>query len=318
MDQEVDDHEIIVVDNGSTDGTRALAELEAAERRMVRYVYEPIPGLLSGRHRGALEARGEICAFLDDDVWVGRDWLMGLRDAFRNINVALVGGPSTPKFETAPPDWLAEFYSEDERGRYCGWLSLVDCGDRVRDIDPCLVWGLNYAIRRQVLFNLGGFHPDCIPKMLQRYQGDGETGLSLKVSEAGLTAQYHPRVSVQHLIPKMRLTVGYFEERAFYQGVCNSYTKIRSVGGMAADTKSGGSAVGRIMQFVQGVVRPNRTEAQAIRRRTATSRRAGYSFHQDEVRRDPRLLEWVLRRDYMDYQLPVGWERFMSAAGAAG
>jgi hypothetical protein len=31
------------------------------------------------------------------------------------------------------------------------------------------------------------------------------------------------------------------------------------------------------------------------------------------VRRDPRLLEWVLRPDYWQYQLPAGWERYLSA-----
>ena len=66
--------------------------------------------------------------------------------------------------------------------------SITASGNAIKVTDPCLIWGLNYAIRRQVLFDVGGFHPDNIPKALQRYQGDGETGSSLRVQAAGLTA----------------------------------------------------------------------------------------------------------------------------------
>ena len=65
-----DSVEIIVVDNASVDRTAEVCR----EVRMRfpqyewRYFYEPVPGLLSGRHRGAKEAQGEILSFLDDDV----------------------------------------------------------------------------------------------------------------------------------------------------------------------------------------------------------------------------------------------------------
>ena len=311
------DHEIIVIDNGSTDGTRVLVEQEAAARPAVRYVHEPMPGLLSGRHRGAQEAHGDVCAYLDDDVWVGREWLTGLKEAFADPGVALVGGPSAPRFETEAPAWLDEFYAEDERARYCGWLSLIDAGTQIKEIDPCLVWGLNYAIRKSAIEALGGFHPDNIPKALQRYQGDGETGLSLRVKRAGLTALYHPRVSVEHSVLASRLTVGYFEERAFYQGVCNSFTEVRAAGAVNGTVLPNTGPVGWLKQVVGDVVRGAPTEAETIKRRTSAVYRAGYAFHQDEVRRDPQLLEWVLRPDYWQYQLPAGWERYLNAARPA-
>ncbi|MEO8679306.1 MAG: glycosyltransferase family A protein [Vicinamibacterales bacterium] len=307
-------HEVIVVDNGSTDDTRAVAEHAAHALPALRYVFEPMPGLLSGRHRAAKEAKGDVCAYLDDDVQVGPEWLTGMTDAFRDPGVAMVGGPSTPLFRSEPPDWLAEFYAEDEQGRYCGWLSLFDGGDRIKDIDPCLVWGLNYAIRRPVLFDVGGFHPDNIPKALQRYQGDGETGLSLSVKRAGLKAQYHPKVAVQHVTPASRLTAEYFAERGFYQGVCNSYTQLREDGGRAAAPPSP-SWLGRLRQFARDNIHGEQSPAAAMRRRTAAAYAAGHAFHQQEVRRDPTLLEWVLRPDYWDYQLPSGWEQYLGAIG---
>ena len=70
----VGDFEIIVVDNGSTDSTRATVESLRKEhpKSRLRYVYEPEPGLLSGRHRGALEATGEILVFTDCLLYTSR------------------------------------------------------------------------------------------------------------------------------------------------------------------------------------------------------------------------------------------------------
>ena len=75
----------------------------AVSRHNWRYINEPMPGLLSGRHRGALESRAEVCAFIDDDVRIERNWLNALQDAFKDPSVALVSGPSTPLFERIRP-----------------------------------------------------------------------------------------------------------------------------------------------------------------------------------------------------------------------
>ena len=102
------DFEILVVNNGSTDATPSAFEAAraAAPRHNWRYTYEPIPGLLSARLRGALESQGEICAFIDDDVRVEVDWLSAVAEAFEDPTVALVGGPATPLFDGRPPEWF--------------------------------------------------------------------------------------------------------------------------------------------------------------------------------------------------------------------
>jgi GT2 family glycosyltransferase len=46
---------------------------------------------------------------------------------------------------------------------------------------------------KDTLFALSGFHPDCVPANLQQFQGDGETGLSIKAREKGYRAIYQPK-----------------------------------------------------------------------------------------------------------------------------
>jgi glycosyltransferase involved in cell wall biosynthesis len=311
--------EMIVVDNGSTDGTADVCKAIGARfpRHRWRYVYEGMPGLLSGRHRGAREARGDILCYLDDDVLLAPGWLDGIREAFRDSNVALVGGPSRPKFETPPPPWLDELWWRFEGGRSFGTLSLIDLGAERQPVDPCRVWGLNFSIRRRVFQDCGGFHPDTFPNALQRYQGDGDTGLSLKIKASGHLALYHPAVAVSHVIPGSRITPESLERRAYFQGVCDSFTRIRREGVVPpARGRSWIDPVRPLKRRLHRAALLRRNDARAIRELMARAHAGGVVFHQNEVRKDPALLAWVLKSDYLDYTLPAGWEQYVDAPRA--
>jgi len=89
--QTYQDFEVIVVDDGSTDGTR---EVLSPYTDKIKYIYQENRGVSSARNRGVRESVGEYIAFLDaDDVWVGEDKLSIQVDVLeRNEKVGLVYG----------------------------------------------------------------------------------------------------------------------------------------------------------------------------------------------------------------------------------
>ncbi|MEI2582822.1 glycosyltransferase [Scytonema sp. PRP1] len=301
--------EILIIDNGSTENTKNVTEAAVAEfpSNQIRYFYEPEPGLLSGRHRGVLEAKGEILTFVDDDIEADVNWLGAIKESFDDPIVQLLGGRNLPKYEVEPPKWLEWFWLTHVYGTYCAYLSLLDFGNQVREIDANYVWGLNFSIRKSALIELGGFHPDCIAKHLQHFQGDGETGLTQKANQHGYKAVYQPSALVFHMVSKERMTYEYFEQRCFYQGVCDSYSDIRRAKGKFKQV----NLVDRLkfpLKFLKKIrlkSTSRETERDALNERFRRAWQNGYQFHQNAVRQTPELLHWVLRKDYWDYKLPT-------------
>jgi glycosyltransferase involved in cell wall biosynthesis len=307
-----DRFEIIVVDNGCTDDTKQVVDafIESSKDHKVRYIYEPEPGLLAGRHRGAAEASGKIFVFVDDDIEATHDWLSAIVTAFDDVSVQLVGGRNLPKYEIPPPAWIESFWdSTPDGGRYCWYLSLLDLGQTRLIIDPTSIFGLNFSIRRHAFYNLGGFHPDCLPNDHLRFHGDGESGLTVSAEALGEVAVYEPRATVYHFVPANRMTVEYFEKRAFIAGVEKSYSDVRRNRGLQITPWPKMRCIaGKALRFVKRQTRmiicPQDTMILTMRNRLERSYQAGFVFHQRAVDEDRKVLNWVLRSNYWDYRLP--------------
>lgn len=84
--------EILLIDNGSGDGTRELA-MSYGGRLPVKYYYEGTPGKSRALNLGVRHARGEVILFTDDDVIPARDWLINHVLVMRKYpDVNIVGG----------------------------------------------------------------------------------------------------------------------------------------------------------------------------------------------------------------------------------
>ena len=299
------DTELIIVDNNTNEElSQDLKNYCMKLSHKLSYIYEPSTGLSAARHRGAEVALGDLLTFLDDDVEVSDSWLSAVRNSFTNPQVVMVGGPSIPKFTCSIPDWFWIFISRTNYGGWMNeWLSLLDIGRDVPNIDPNYIWGLNFSIRKQTMYDCGGFHPDLVPTHLQCWQGDGETGLAKKVQQKKLRADYCQEALVYHICDQKRLNINYFKKRGFYQGVCASYSKIREIKYAALYNVFFYKLKLRISIFFRYFFclsinfRYNKIDKKVIKL-IKKSCEAGFLFHHQAVISNPDLLSWILRANY--------------------
>jgi glycosyltransferase involved in cell wall biosynthesis len=86
------DYEIIVVDDGSVDGTRRVVESAKKGCAALRYFRTRHQGQGAARNVGLRKAKGEFIAFTDDDCVVEKEWLKKIEAAFRRSTADAVGG----------------------------------------------------------------------------------------------------------------------------------------------------------------------------------------------------------------------------------
>jgi len=292
--------ETIVVDNGSTDKTKKAAKSFIDKIPNLRYFYEETPGLHVGRHKGLKEAKADILVYADDDIEAFPTWLETIAEAFEDKDVVLAGGKVLPKFESKPPEWLMKMWVKKKSDKkVLGSLSIIDLGDEIREISPYYVFGCNFAIRKSILLETGGFHPDGMPRELIRYRGDGESYVSGYILKKGYKTIYYPEASVYHHVPESRMAFGYFYQRAFADGISNSYKLIRTQKGVNSKLyfqkllhKLKFHVKNRFKRCVNG--------ADKLQEHIGKGYWDGFDFHQREVKNNQRLLEWILKNSYLD------------------
>jgi len=229
-----DQYEIIVVDNGSTDGTSQHVERLAKDSKtLIRVIREPLLGLQNARHAGARAAKGEVLIFTDDDATFEPDWVRAYAEAFAKYpEMMAAGGPVRPFWETQPPQWLLSYMGNEKT---FGILSLMEPYQEFRLDRKGFFFGVNMALRRSV-FDWTGFHPELFGT---RTIGDGESGLNRDILRRGGLVGYVPEAIVFHHIPPHRMTVNYIRKWAWHLGGAQMYerwwNKKRSLAALARE-----------------------------------------------------------------------------------
>jgi glucosyl-dolichyl phosphate glucuronosyltransferase len=225
QDQTLAEFEVLLVDNKADPHLRARIEsFNSGARVPARYVPERELGLHNARHAGARAAQGEVLVFTDDDALFEPKWLAAYARCFEEQSeMAAAGGPILPVWETPPPHWLTAMIAVDPS--MFPALSLLDLGREFTLKPDGIFFGVNMAIRRQVLFDAGGFNPEIFGT---RWLGDGETGLNRKLWKRGQLVGYVPDAVVYHSVPPERMTVPYLRRRQTNEGACDMYARFHA------------------------------------------------------------------------------------------
>jgi glycosyltransferase involved in cell wall biosynthesis len=102
-------YSIVVTDNDQFRSAEAVvSEFAASSPVPVRYCVESQQSIALARNKAVENADGDYVAFIDDDEFPARNWLLNLFEACTKYNVDGVLGPVKRHFDEEPPRWLVK------------------------------------------------------------------------------------------------------------------------------------------------------------------------------------------------------------------
>jgi len=201
---EFSDVEVVVIDNASTDDTRAVVDkLLTDAKAPCRYVYEGKAGISNARNSGRAAARGGIIAYTDDDAILHPGWMAKVRGHFLGSDSDYLAGKVELKLDTPLPGWFSE-----------GLLWVIGkspFGEKVKVLESECPISANCAIRAEVFDAVGGYDPRI------SYYGE-EVNFFYRIKGKGFVTLYRPDIVVDHHVPAARLTKAALREKAYLMG----------------------------------------------------------------------------------------------------
>lgn len=200
--------EVIVADNGSDDGTYNITANAAKDFPTTLRVLSVVrPGKSAAINDAVKAAKGDVYAFLDDDVIVDRNWLTAVDDFFRAG--AFEAGQGSIRLQASAQEDPA-LASLVERYRTISKLEHPQDVTSLHSLN-----GANFFVSRSAFERAGG---------LDERLGPGASGTSEDVdfahrlTRAGIAIGYAARAIVYHHVDRQRLNEEYFKQHHRRQG----------------------------------------------------------------------------------------------------
>lgn len=181
LSQNYGNYRILVVNDGSTDGTQAIVKHKYPQVELISL--ETNQGVPAARNAGICKADAEIIAFLDADARAPVDWLLKLTAPFSDQSVGASSGA-----DIAPPEDSDFAHSVDFTMR--SWIAT----GQLRMGSPLArfsLTGCSMAVRSTVFAEVGLFDERL------RYRGE-EKELSQRIRRHGYKMAYVPEVEILH------------------------------------------------------------------------------------------------------------------------
>ena len=175
--------ELVVVDNGSNDGTENFLVSLPAQFRNVAVAFEPKRGLSAARNKGVSQANGDIVAFTDDDCYVAKNYIDTLVSAFEASEIGFVGG----RVLLYDQSDLKITIQEKEDYVILQPRTFFVAGT---------IHGANMAFRKSVLNIIGGFD-ESLGAGTSLTSGEDTAAIAAALW-AGITGAYDPQPTVYH------------------------------------------------------------------------------------------------------------------------
>lgn len=215
--------EVVVVDNNSTDGTRAVVEAAAARFPVeLRYLFEREQGRSPALNAGIRASRGAIVVTTDDDVRVPAGWLDEAGRGLSTLGCDFVGGRVLPIWMAPRPAWLP-----DHGGRQWAVIALLDYGPDPIEFGARVPLGVNMAFRRSAFDRAGLLDPQT-GRRAGTLLGQEVREWCIRARRAGLRGFYVPGMVVEHIIPAERLRKSYFRKWFYWRGISRALLYERS------------------------------------------------------------------------------------------
>lgn len=222
-----DRYEIIVVDNGSNDGTQALVKSYIKRfPGLIRLVNESKTGLSRAKNAGVLACQSPVIAFFDDDARARPEWLKEIASCFHDQRVGAAGGAIELEWTCEQPPWWDETLN--------GAMGEVSYGDTPVKISyPQIPYGSNFAVSRRAFSKVGLFRESLGRKGGNLMAGE-DTELCLRITQAGYEVLFNPRAIITHLVSCGRANKNHIRRQKYWHA--RSRRRLEVMNGLPLET----------------------------------------------------------------------------------